>query len=140
MILLDTNVASELMRETPERAVAAWVASQLAKDLFFSAVGEAELRHGAAILPAGRRREQLLSRIEGVLREAFGDRVLAFDRNAARAFGEIAAMRRAAGRHVEPLDCQIAAIARSRGLAVATRNTGDFEDTGVDLVDPWVVA
>ena len=137
MILFDTNVVSELMRESPEPAVEAWVVGQPPYDLFFSSVGEAELRYGAAILPAGRRRETLFSRIDAVLREAFGDRVLNFDRAAARAYGDVAAMRRSAGRHVEPVDCQIAAIARSRGLAVATRNVSDFEGMEVELVDPW---
>ena len=137
MILLDTNVVSELMRQAPERAVEAWVSSQSPGDLFFSAVGEAELRYGASILPAGRRREALVSRLEGVLKEAFGDRVLPFDREAARVYGDLAANRRSSGRHVAPADCQIAAIARSRGLAVATRNTGDFTGMELDLIDPW---
>ena len=137
MFLLDTNVVSELMRPEPERTVEAWVAGQAPKDLFLSAVSEAELRYGAAILPAGRRRETLFSDIEGMLRRAFGDRVLPFDREAARVYGDIAAMRRAVGRHVAPVDCQIASIARSRGLTVATRDVGDFEGMEVELVDPW---
>ena len=112
MILLDTNVVSELMRSSPDPAVEAWTAGHAAQDLFFSAVGEAELRYGAAILPPGRRRNTLFSDIEAMLREAFGDRVLAFDRDAARYYGDIAATRRSAGRPVAPADCQIAAIAR----------------------------
>lgn len=137
VILLDTNVVSELMRPVPVPAVEEWIRGQPATSLYFSTVSEAELRFGAAILPEGRRRDALLSNIEGMLRRAFGDRVLAFDRSAARAYGAIAAMRRSAGRHVEPVDCQIAAIARSRGLAVATRNTSDFAGMDIDLVDPW---
>ena len=139
MILLDTNVVSELMRSEPEPSVEVWVADQPPKELFLSTVSEAELRYGAAILPEGRRRETLFSDIEGMLRSAFGDRLLPFDREAARVYGDIAAMRRAAGRHVAPIDCQIAAIARSRGLTVATRNVGDFEGMEVALVDPWAV-
>ena len=100
-------------------------------------MSEAELRYGAAILPAGRRRDALFADIEGMLRSAFGDRVLPFDRNAARIYGDVAAMRRSAGRHVEAVDCQIASIARARGLAVATRNVGDFEGLGIELIDPW---
>ena len=137
MILVDTNVVSELMRKLPDPAVEAWTAGQPAEELFFSAVGEAELRYGAAILPTGRRRDTLISDIEAMLREAFGDRVLLFDSDAARHYGDIAAMRRSAGRRVAPVDCQIAALARSRGLAVATRNTRDFVDMELDLVDPW---
>ncbi len=94
MFLLDTNVVSELMRSEPEPTVEAWVAAQVPKDLFLSAVSEAELRYGAAILPAGRHRETLFSNIEGMLRRAFGDRVLAFDLEAARVYGDIAVRRR----------------------------------------------
>ena len=140
MILLDTNVVAELMRKSPDPAVEAWTAGQAADELFFSAVGEAELRYGAAILPAGRRRDTLFSDIEAMLREAFGDRVLSFDMDAAHHYGNIAAMRRSTGQPVAPADCQIAAIARSRGLAVATRNTRDFVDMELDLVDPWAGA
>ena len=136
-VLLDTNVVSELIRKAPDPAVEAWAANHALEDLFFSAVGEAELRYGAAILPAGRRRETLFSDIERMLRDAFEGRVLPFDSQAARAYAEIAAMRRSAGRPVPPADCQIAAIARSRDMAVATRNVRDFEDIDIEVVDPW---
>ncbi len=139
-VLLDTNAVSELMRKSPDPAVAAWVAACPLEDLFFSAVGEAELRYGAAILPEGRRRETLVSDIEAMLRDAFEDRVLPFDSAAARAYAEIAAARRAAGRPVAPADCQIAAIALSRGMAVATRNVRDFKDMAIEVVDPWTAA
>ena len=139
-VLLDTNVVSELMRKAPNPAVAAWAAGHPLQDLFFSAVGEAELRYGAAILPAGQRRETLVSDIERMLGEAFENRVLPFDSGAARAYAVIAAMRRSAGRPVGPADCQIAAIARSRYMAVATRNVRDFEDVDIAVVDPWAAA
>ncbi len=139
-VLLDTNVVSELMRKVPDPVVAVWAAGHRLEDLFFSAVGEAELRYGVAILPAGQRRETLLSDIERMMDEAFGSRVLPFDSGAARAYADIAAMRRSAGRPVGPADCQIAAIARSRQMAVATRNVRDFEDVDIDVVDPWAVA
>ena len=138
-VLLDSNVVSELMRKARDPAVAKWAADLPLEDLFFSAVGEAELRYGAAILPAGRRRQSLLADIEGMLRDAFGDRVLPFDRAAAREYADIAAARRAAGRPVAPVDCQIAAIARSRGMTVATRNSRDFEEIGLDIVNPWTM-
>ena len=138
MILLDTNVVSELMRSAPEPAVEAWVRGQPSKSLYFSSLSEAELRCGAAILPVGRRRDTLFANIEGMLRRAFGDRILPFDREVARVYGDIAAMRRSAGRPPDPVDCLIAAIARSRGLAVATRNPSDFEGMEVELVDPWL--
>ena len=136
-VLLDTNVVSEPVRKAPDPAVDAWDAARPLEDLFFSAVGEAELRYGAAIPPEGRRRETLVLDIERMLRDAFEDRVLPFDRAAAREYAGIAATRRAAGRPVSPADCQIAAIARSRGMAVATRNVRDFEDIDIEVVDPW---
>ena len=136
-ILLDTNVISELIRKSPHPAVATWVSEHRLQDLFFSAVSEAELRYGAAILPVGRRRDTLLLEIESMLRDAFEDRVLPFDSDAARAYGSIAAMRRSAGRPVAPADCQIAAIAAARGMAVATRNVRDFAHMGIEIVDPW---
>lgn len=120
--------------------VAAWVDGLPLEDLYFTAVGEAELRYGAAILPAGRRRENLLADIEGMLREAFGQRVLPFDRAAAREHADIAATHRGAGRNVSLADCQITAIARSRSMTVATRNVRDFDGIGVDIVNPWAVA
>ncbi len=140
IVLLDTNVVSELIRKAPDPAVEAWAADHTLEDLFFSAIGEAELRYGAAILPTGRRRETLVSDIERMLRDAFEDRVLPFDSAAARAYADIAAMRRFSGRPVPPADCQIAAIARSRDMAVATRNVRDFDDMNIEIVDPWTVA
>ena len=136
-VLLDTNVVSELMRKAPDPTVAVWAAGHRLESLFFSAVGEAELRYGAAVLPTGQRRETLVSDIERMLGEAFEDRVLPFDSGAARAYADIAAKRRATGRPVAAADCQIAAIARSRRMAVATRNVRDFDDAGVEVVDPW---
>ena len=136
-VLLDTNVVSELIRKSPDPAVEAWASGHPLEELFFSAVGETELRYGAAILPAGRRRETLVADIERMLRNAFEDRVLPIDSAAARAYADIAAARRFAGRPLAPADCQIAAIARSRGMAVATRNVRDFVDTGVEVIDPW---
>ena len=121
-------------------SVEAWAAGHPLKDLFFSAVDEAELRYGAAILSMGRRRETLVSDVERMLRDAFEGRVLPFDSDAARAYANIAAMRRSAGRPVASADCQIAAIAYSRGMAVATRNVRDFEDTGVEVVNTWAAA
>ena len=136
-VLLDANVVSELLRPSPNPAVHSWVAERQATELYFSAVGEAELRYGVAILPASRRRDALAQAIEAILREDFYGRILAFDSAAARAYAEIAVAPRAAGRTIPPADCQIAAIARCRNLTVATRNVRDFEGIDVDVVDPW---
>ena len=135
-VLLDTNVVSELMRKAPDPTVAVWAAGHPLESLYFSAVSEAELRYGAAILPTGRHRETLVSDIERMLGEAFDNRVLPFDSGAARAYADIAAERRSIGRPVAPADCRIAAIARSRRMAVATRNVRDFEDVDIEVVDP----
>ncbi|MDD9993720.1 MAG: type II toxin-antitoxin system VapC family toxin [Rhodospirillales bacterium] len=137
MFVLDTNIVSELMRPAPELAVEAWVASRRPGDMYFSAVSEAELRYGIAILPAGRRRKTLAEAVDGLIREDFAGRVLPFDSAAARTYAEIAATRRRAGRPVCHADCQIAAIAQAHGFAVATRNVRDFAGMGVDVVDPW---
>ncbi len=129
MIALDTNVLSELLRPSP--------APQGEARNCFAAVGEAELRDGVAFLPAGRRRTALGVAIDGMLEEDIRDRMLPFDREAARAFAAIAAKRRVAGRPISQFDCQIAAIARAHGASVATRNTSDYEGCGIALIDPW---
>ncbi len=137
MIVLDTNVVSELMRPNPVGSVLAWVARQAAPRLYLSTISEAELRYGVQILPAGQRRERLRAGIEGMLREDFAGRILPFDREAARVYAFIAAARRAAGHAITHADCQIAAIARAAGAAVATRDAHDFEGCGIDVIDPW---
>jgi predicted nucleic acid-binding protein len=138
MIVLDTNVVSELLRPAPATQVEAWLSAQDGAEVYFTAVGEAELRHGVAILPAGKRRTALTKAIEGILEEDFRDRILPFDRAAASAYAAIAAKRRAAGRPISQFDCQIAAIARAHEAAVATRNTGDYEGCGIEVIDPWL--
>ena len=138
MIVLDTNVVSELLRPAPATQVEAWLSAQDGATVYFTAVGEAQLRHGVAILPAGRRRTALSGAVEGILEEDFRDRILPFDRAAARAYAAIAAERRAAGRPISQFDCQIAAIARAHGAAAATRNTSDYAGCGIEVIDPWL--
>ena len=137
MIIIDTNVISELLRPAPAKQVETWLADQDGANLYFTTIGEAELRHGVAILPSVKRRTALTRAIEGILEEDFRDRILPFDRPAASAYAAIAAERRALGRPINQFDCQIAAIARSHGASVATRNTSDYESCGVDLLNPW---
>lgn len=137
MILLDTNVLSETMRPDPERAVLSWLDDQDATSLYVTAVTEAEIRYGLAILPPGRRREELSAAAEQALGLYLLGRILPFDSAATRAYAEIAAARRATGRPISQADGQIAAIARAKGAALATRNTGDFEGCGLALIDPW---
>ena len=140
MFVIDTNVASELMRPEPASTVAAWIADRDAGELFLTAVSEAELRFGVAIMPAGRRRDVLEASMARWLDLGFTERILAFDSAAARDYAEIAADRRRAGRPMGEADCQIAAISRSRGAVLVTRNVRDFEGAGVDVVDPWTAA
>jgi predicted nucleic acid-binding protein len=137
MILLDTNVVSELMRPSPNSKVVDWVARQGAQNLYTSAVNEAELRYGVEILPAGRRRDRLSQRVEILLRRVFAGRILPFDSAAAQSYAVIAAARRAAGRPINHADCQIAAIARSRGAWVATRDVGGFDGSEAHVINPW---
>ena len=137
MFILDTNVVSELMRPAADPAVASWVAERATSGLFLTAVTEAELRFGLAVMPPGKRRDGLAKGLERMLETGFANRVLPFDGGAARAYAGIAAVRRQRGRPITQADCQIAAIARSRGMAVATRNVRDFEDMGIEIFNPW---
>ncbi len=126
------------MRLLPDPAIASWVAERATLSLHLTAVSEAELRFGLAIMPPGRRRHDLAKGLERMLRTGFANRVPPFDTAAASAYAEIVAARRAMVRPIPEADCQVAAIARSRGMAVATRNVRDFANTGIDVIDPWV--
>ncbi len=137
MIVLDTNVVSEMMRDSPNPEVLNWLDGRPTSELFVTAVTEAEVRTGIVLLPEGRRRRGLAEAAEHAFGSLFAGRVLPFDSGAARSYAEIAAARRAAGRSLPQADGQIAAIARSHGMAVATRNVRDFEDMRIDLFNPW---
>ena len=137
MFLIDTNVISELMRATPAPSVLSWFSTQDPSTLYLSAVTEAELRTGIAILPEGQRREGLRAALDATIAEDFEGRILPFDTDAAKAYAEIAAGRRSAGRPIADADCQIAAIAREAAMPVITRNTRDFEGCGIGLINPW---
>lgn len=137
MIVLDTNVLSEAMRPTPAPFVQAWLAAQPPAQLYVTAIAEAELLFGAALLPPGRRRQGIEQAIQRMFAEDFAGRILAFDQAAAPHYAAIAAVRRKSGRPIASLDAQIAAIARAAGFAVATRNIADFAECGVALLDPW---
>lgn len=136
MIILDTNVVSELMRERASSHVREWALAVPTDSLFTTAICETEVFHGVALLPAGKRRRELDSAAEQVF-AAFENRILPFDSAAARAYADILGKRTRTGRPISMADAQIAAIARARGAAVATRNTEDFDTCGIELVDPW---
>jgi toxin FitB len=135
--LLDTNVLSELLRATPNAAVVAWVATQPAESLFISAVTQAEMQLGARLLPAGKRRTALEAALEAMFKEDFARRVLPFDSAVVPEYVDVVSKRRASGRPISQFDAQIAAIARRHGAKLATRNTADFADCGLVLIDPW---
>jgi len=137
MILLDSNVISEVMKVAPSANVLKWLNDQTSSAVHVSAVTVGEIEYGLRILPYGRRRLQLKEKFEQFIALAFVQRVLGYDEAAARLYGEIMGLRKELGRPMSVPDGQIAAIARSHGLSVATRNTRDFEECGVDLLNPF---
>lgn len=134
MIIIDTNVISEMMREEPDPEVLAWTAT--AGRLHTTAITLAEVEYGIARLPDGGRRDQLTATAARVFAD-FDDLIVPFDARAARRYGEIVAGREGVGRPVATADAQIAAICASRDARLATRNVADFDATGVSLINPW---
>jgi predicted nucleic acid-binding protein len=137
MFLLDTNILSAMMSTGPVPEVATWVSAQPPVLLFTAAVCQAEILAGLAIMPEGRRRSDLDTAARAMFLEDFEGRVLPFDMAAAIAYADIFAARRRAGRPSTTIDLMIAAIARSNGASVVTRNVADFEECGVEIVNPW---
>lgn len=137
MIVLDTNVISELMRRAPDDTVVRWVDRYPADEVFITSVTAAELCYGVARLPDGQRKTSLAAKVSELLTEDFQDRILPFDDVAAGYYGEIAAVRERQARPISMADAQIAAICRRFTACLATRNTKDFVDTGIALRDPW---
>jgi predicted nucleic acid-binding protein len=137
MLMLDTNILSEIMRSEPERKVVEWIVSQPSDELFTAAVCQAEILSGLAVMPSGRRRFDLEEAARAMFVDDFDGRVLPFDTEAAVAYAEVFAARRKAGRPSGTVDLMLAAIARVRGASVVTRNVVDFEGLGVAIVNPW---
>ncbi len=137
MIVLDTNVISELFRPTPDPGVIGWLQRQADGDVFTTTITRGELLFGALTLPPGRKREILLAGLLRIIRQRFPNRVLPYDEAAADAYAEIAAQRRAQGRPSSQSDLMIAGIVRSRSATLATRNMRDFADCDVQLTNPW---
>lgn len=125
------------MRGVPNAQVTDWVARHPASSLFSTFITEAEIRYGVALLPDGERKDVLERAISGMFEEDLAGQILPFDGTAARAYAEIVVGRRKLGRPISQFDALIAAIARSRGAAVATRNSKDFEACGIDVINPW---
>ena len=142
MFAIVTNVASEIVRVDRVRepqVISKFPLHDLA-DMYLTAVNEAELLYGIAIMPIGRRRSSLQLTIERWLEIGFRERILPFDDEASRMYAQIAAIRRSAGKPIAVSDCQIAAITRARDAILVTRNIRDFEDTGIEVVNPWVAS
>ncbi|MEE4639952.1 MAG: type II toxin-antitoxin system VapC family toxin [Wenzhouxiangella sp.] len=137
MIVLDTNVISELMRPAPDDGVKAWIAAKAPLDLAITTITVAEIRRGIVRLPNGRKRERLEEKFSAFVEEAFAGRLLVFDQSAAYACGEVSADRERKGLHADAVDMMIAAIVKSAGATLATRNTSDFELCGIGLANPW---
>jgi hypothetical protein len=137
VIILDTNVVSELMRPSPSEDVVGWVAAQPASGLHITSVSQAEILHGILLLAPGKKRNAIHAAAESMFAIEFNGRILAFGDAAARAYAQVAADRRRAGRPISQFDAQIAAIAITARAAIATRNVTDFEGCGVKIVNPW---
>jgi toxin FitB len=137
VIVLDTNVISELMRSTPDDRVVNWVDQFPPGDVFITAVTAAELQYGVARLPDDRRKAVLAAHVAELLAEDFESQILPFGVNAAAHYAQIAATREQDGRPISMADAQIAAICRHYDAELATRNTKDFLGTGIPVHDPW---
>ena len=137
MIVLDTNILSELLRPVPEVRVAEWLNEQPRASVFTTAITRGEIFYGIRVLPAGKRRDALWDAATKIFDIDLEGHVLTYDSAAANEFSEISATRRAAGRPIAQFDAQIAGITRSRGARLATRNIGDFEGCGFEVVNPW---
>ncbi|MGM0675507.1 MAG: type II toxin-antitoxin system VapC family toxin [Spirochaetota bacterium] len=138
MIVLDTNVLSEIMKPVPEPRVVDWVDSVPAFETAITSVTVAEILYGVGRMPEGKRRRQLLSAAEAIFEEDFRDRVLVFDADAAVEYATLALQREAAGLPISMADAQIASVCRVHECTLATRNDRDFEGTGVRIVNPWI--
>lgn len=137
MIILDTNIISELTRQAPEPRVVSWLDSLPAEEVSTTAVTAAELLYGVARVPAGRRKRELAAAVRGLLGDELRDRILPFDEHCASRYADIVCGRETLGRPIGVADAQIAAICRTAEATLATRNTDDFSGTGIELINPW---
>jgi predicted nucleic acid-binding protein len=137
MILLDTNVVSEVMKTRPAEAVVVWLNGQDSEKLYVSAITIGEIAYGLRILPDGKRRSGLRERFERFVALAFDQRVVVYDESAARIYGEMMGDRKELGLPMSVPDGQIAAIARLNHMSVATRNVSDFENCGIEVINPF---
>lgn len=137
MILLDTNVISEIIRERPDPAVTIWLRARPRKEFRTASVVIAELLSGIDLMPAGRKQEALRNAVEGMIAEGFRGQILNFDLAAARHYGQIPSSRQRIGRRIREMGAQIASIARVHGATLATRDIDDFLVYDLVLANPW---
>jgi toxin FitB len=137
MIILDTNVLSEVLRPQPAALVLAWLDGQPTNSIFTTAITQGEILYGIHLLADGQRRRKLWETAIAMFADDFDGRVLSFDSDAAGYYAEIGSARRAVGRPISQFDATIAAITRSHGATLATRNGKDFESCGIDVINPW---
>jgi toxin FitB len=137
VIVLNTNVISELSRRVPDPGVLSWLDSLAVSDVATTAITAAELRYGVARLPDGHRKRELTVMIQGILTEDFHGRILPFDERSSVQYADIVTGRERIGRPIGVADAQIAAVCRDLNAILATRNTADFEETGIELINPW---
>lgn len=137
MIVLDTNVVSEILRYQADSLVTQWFDAQPAGESYLCAPVLAELQYGVQRMPPSARQREISRRITTMTSDVFDGRILSFDALAALEYGQIAVEREARGRPITVMDAIIAAIAKSNNATLATRNTADFEQTGIALVNPF---
>ncbi|MDR3087220.1 MAG: type II toxin-antitoxin system VapC family toxin [Azoarcus sp.] len=137
MILVDTNVISELWRLEPDSCVLAWVDAQAVETLYLSTITVAELRFGLAAMPEGKRRSVFQDRLEREVLPAFAGRVLPFDLDASQAYAALMARAKAEGKAISKSDGYIAATATARALMVATRDVAPFQAARLNVINPW---
>ena len=137
MIVVDTNVISEVLKPHPDELVQRWLQSEPIDNVYVTSITKAELLYGLALLPDGRRKEALASAIQRFFFERVAHPVIAFSDEDVLHYAPISAYRRRIGRPIRELDGQIAAITKSRGFAVATRNVRDFQHCGIQVINPW---
>ena len=138
MIIVDTNVVSEVIKPAPAKAVLHWLSLQDRREVYTTAITQAEVLYGVEAMPPGKRRDRLHAEIEALFDTEFVRRVLPFDAEAARWYPKIVAGRSAIGRPISQFDGVIASICRSRSAVLATRDTSDFQHCGIAIINPWL--
>lgn len=136
MIVIDTNVLSELLKREPDQNVKSWMSRQPMTSVFTTTVTQAEILHGVALLPDGKRKNKMMEAVQTLFLKRFMGRILPFDIEAAVDYAEIASLRRASGIPISQFNAQIAAITRTRGASLVTRNSDDFRDCGIKVINP----